>query len=119
MSIKKIVFFIFIVFSFFVINDLTHSIYSLWQKHDLIDRTRRTLGMEKKKNEELKEKLKDAGQQLFIEKEARNKLFLVKPGEGIVVVEPTVYMQASASSTIKPMEGLPNWKQWWETFFKM
>lgn len=117
MSIKKIVFFVFIVFSLFIINDLTHSIFNLWQKNDLLDRARRTLSLEKKKNDELKKRLKDTAQPQFIEKEARNKLFLVKPGEGIVVAGPTVYMQASPSSMVKPVEKRPNWKQWWEMFF--
>jgi cell division protein FtsB len=117
MSLKKIVFFVFIVFSLFIINDLSHSIYNLWQKNDLIDRARRTLNTEKKTNDELKSRLKEVGQPQFVEKEARNKLFLVKPGEGVVVVEPTVYMQASPSSMIKSMERESNWKQWWEMFF--
>lgn len=117
MPLKKIVFFVFIVFSLFIINDLTHSIYNLWQKHDLVDRARRTLNTEKKKNDELKERLKDVAQPQFVEKEARNKLFLVKPGEGIVVAGPTIYMQASGSSAEKPMDRQPNWKQWWEAFF--
>ncbi len=117
MPLKKIAFFIFIVFSLFIINDLTHSIYNLWQKRDLVDRARRTLNTEKKKNDELKIKLNDVAKPQFIEKEARDKLFLVKPGEGIVVVEPTVYMQASGSSAEKSMNKQPYWKQWWETFF--
>lgn len=118
MLIKKIVFFVFIAFFLFVINELTHSVYNLWKKHDLIDETRRTLIAEKKKNIELKKMLGEVGQQSFIEKEARNKLFLVKPGERIVVVEPTTFILASPSSKAKPIEGQPNWKQWWETFFK-
>lgn len=119
MPLKKIVFFVFIVFSLFIINDLAYSIYNLWQKHDLVDRARRTLSTEKKKNDELKIKLKEVAQPQFVEKEARDKLFLVKPGEGIVVVEPTLYMQASPSSAEKPMDSQPNWKQWWEAFFKI
>lgn len=117
MSLKKIVFFVFIVFSLFIINDLSHSIYNLWQKNDLIDRARRTLSTEKKKNDEIKNRLKDVAQPQFIEKEARDKLFLVKPGEGVVVALPTVYMQASGSSTEKSINSQSNWKQWWETFF--
>lgn len=116
MSLKKIVFFAFIVFSIFVINDLIHSIYNLWQKHDLVDQARRTLNAEKKKNVDLKHRLKEVEQPQFIEKEARDKLFLVKPGEGIVVVAPTVYIKAS-SYLQKKIDLRPNWKQWWETFF--
>lgn len=119
MPLKKIGFFIIVVFFLFIINDLMHSIYNLWQKHDLTDRARRTLSAEKKKNDELEEQLRDVTQPQFIEKEARDKLFLVKPGEGIVVIEPTVYMQASGSSEGKFKDKRPNWRQWWETFFRM
>lgn len=118
MPLKKIVFFVFIIASLFIINDLTHSIYNLWQKRDLVDRARRTLSTEKKKNDELKKKLNEVAQPQFIEREARDKLFLVKPGEGIVVVEPTVFMQATPSSAVKPTDKQPYWKQWWEAFFK-
>lgn len=117
MPLKKIVFFVFIVISLFIINDLTHSIYNLWQKRDLVDRARRTLSTEKKKNDELKRQLKEVAKPQFIEKEARDKLFLVKPGEGIVVIEPTVYIQASTSSEVLPMDRRPNWKKWREMFF--
>jgi cell division protein FtsB len=117
MPVKKIVFFVFIIFSLFIINDFLHSIYSLWQKSDLLDRAKRTLSTEKKKNIELKNQLKFVTQPQFIEEEARNKLFLVKPGEGIVVVAPTDYLQASDSTTVKPIDTRSNWRQWWETFF--
>ncbi len=116
MVIKKIVFFVVIIFSLFVINDLVHSIYNLWQKNDLIEKFELALGMEKKKNIEMKERLKVVTQPQFIEKEARNKLFMARPGEGIVVVAPTVYMQAK-STTKRHVDTRPNWQQWWETFF--
>lgn len=118
MALKKIVFLVFVVFCLFVINDLVNSIYNLWQKHDLLDRANRTLGAEKKRNVELKEKLKAAMQPQFVEKEARDKLFLVKPGEGVVMVEPTVYMQASASSKSKVEDMSSYWRQWREIFFE-
>lgn len=125
MAIKKIAFFAFIIFSLFAINGLVHSIYDLWQKHDLVDREKRTLTLEKQKNIELKKQLKDANKPQFIEKEARDKLFLVRPGEGIVVAVPTLYTKASPvsedtgqdGSFAKPKDKRPNWRQWWETFF--
>src|SRR3989344_7628924 len=98
MALKKIVFFIFIILSLFIINDFIHSIYNLWQKNDLVERAKQTLDTEKKKNIELKSRLKTVTAPQFVEEEARNKLFLVKHGEGIVVVAPTEYLQASSSA---------------------
>ncbi len=117
MSIKKIVFFGFIIFSFFVINDSLHSIYSLWQKHDLLDRAKRTLSVERKKNSGFKQQLGVVMAPHFIEEEARDKLFLVKPGEGIVVVAPTEYFHASLSVQHNSIERRANWQQWRDVFF--
>ena len=117
MPIKKIVFFSFIIFSLFVINDSVHSIYSLWKKHDLLDRAKRILSVEKEKNSGLKQQLEVVTVPHFVEEEARNKLFLVKPGEGIVVVAPTEYFHASSSASVKFIERRVNWQQWRDVFF--
>lgn len=117
MLIKKIVYFIFIVISLFIINELVHSIYGLWQKQSLIDESRQALNFEKKKNIDLKNRLKVVNQPQFIEQEARNKLFLVRPGEGIVVIAPTEYLKASRSAGEKSLDTRPNWLKWWEVFF--
>jgi cell division protein FtsB len=118
MSIKKIVFFGFIIFSFFVINDSLHSIYSLWQKYDMLDHARRSLSVEKKRNSEFKQQLDLVNAPHFIEEQARNKLFLVKPGEGIVVLAPTEYPSASSPALIKSIiDKRANWQKWWDVFF--
>ena len=116
MPIKKIVFFGFIIFSIFVINDSVHSIYSLWKKHDLLDRAKRTLSVERQENSELKQQLKVVTAPHFVEEIARNKLFLVKPGEGIVVA-PAEYFNASSSAPLKSIERRANWQQWRDVFF--
>lgn len=116
MPIKKIVFFGILIVSFFVINSLIHSIYSLWQKNDLIVKAKQNLEQEKKENTELKNKLADVKRPEFVEEEARNKLFLAKTGEGIIVI-PTDYLGASHSSREEHVDTRPNWKKWWDTFF--
>lgn len=118
MSIKKIVFFISIIFLLFVINDLSHSIYFLWQKSYLIDSAKHELAAEKKKNSDLKKSLEKVGMPQFVEEEARNKLFLVKPGEGIVVVAPTEYMPTPKQAEMKKKDMRPNWEKWRDLFWK-
>lgn len=116
MLIKKIVYFGFIIFALFIINDLVHSIFSLWQKSDMVALRQRELAIEKKKNEDLKKQIKSVHEPQFVEEEARNKLFMVKPGEGIVVVAPTEYLKPkSLKNSVREIR--PNWQQWWETFF--
>lgn len=116
MSLKKIVFFAIIIISLFVINSFIHSIYNLWQKNDLVVRAKQDLEKEKKENKELKRKLAEVKKPGFVEEEARNKLFLAKPGEGIVII-PTDVLSTSSSKTKKITDSRPNWQKWWELFF--
>lgn len=115
MSLKKIVFFAIIITSIFVINSFIRSIYNLGQKNDLVVKAKQELAKEKQENEELKKKLVIVKKSQFIEKEARNKLFLAKPGEGIIVI-PTDTLGASDSSKPKNLDLRPNWQQWIEFF---
>lgn len=117
MFIKKIVYFVFIIFALFIINDLFHSIFDLLQKNDLISRSKHELSVEEDKNKELKKKIKNVDMTSFVEEEARDKLFMVRPGEGIVVIAPTEYLKTKPSKQ-KNKETRPNWQQWWDTFFK-
>ncbi len=114
MPIKKILFFTIIIASVFIINNLVHSIYTLWQKQQLVDNARRELIREKEENQELKRRLSMARDPLFIEEEARNKLFLTKPGEGVIVI-PTEAIKASSGAIIKP-DTRQNWEKWRDTF---
>ncbi len=116
MPVKKIVFFIILIASVIIINNLVHSIYTLWQKKNLVVKAQLELEKEKQENQELKRKLAQVKQPQFVEKEARNKLFLAKPGEGVIVI-PTGAIKPSQSTQPKPKDTRPNWQKWWETFF--
>ncbi len=116
MSLKKIGFFIIIIVSVLIINNLVNSTYTLWQKKHLVEKTRLELESEKEKNKMLKKKLAQVNRQQFIEEEARNKLFLAKLGEQVIVI-PEKYLQATPSSRPQPKDTRPNWKKWWDVFF--
>lgn len=103
-----------IVVSLIIIYNLTTSIASLLKKQQLIDNAKRELAEEKKKNELLAEKLKKVGTDEFVEREARDKLYLVRPGEQVVML-PTntaVKHQKASKQVLKPA-----YQQWWELFF--
>lgn len=115
MSIKKIVFFIIIIISLLIINNFVHTIYNLWQKNDLVVKAKQNLEREKRENQELKNKLSEVKKKEFVEEEARNKLFLVKPGEAVLLVPDTI---ATANNDKKQIvEVKANWQKWWELFF--
>jgi len=116
MPYKKIAFFTIILILLLTINDLGHSIYSIWQKQDLIVQAQKNLDVEKRENQKLKKEITQVNQPQFIESEARNNLLLTKKGEGIVII-PSDKLIASPSPSPKPIDTRPNWQKWWNTFF--
>lgn len=101
-----------IVIFILVINGLAHSIYDLWSKRDILKEARNQLNAERLKNQKLKGELSFVQTKEFVEQEARNKLFLVKPNEKIVIVP-----LASQSAAQKKQEDIPNWQKWLNLFF--
>lgn len=94
-----------------IINGLAHSIYDLWKKRDVLTAAQKTLEQEKIKNQKLKRELSRVQTKEFIEEEARNKLFLAKPDEKIVVIP-----VASKSAVEKKAPPVPSWKKWLNLF---
>ena len=109
---KKAAFIITVIVLLLIINGLVHSIYDIWNKQDLLKQAQRELTKEEEKNQKLKAELSYVQTQKFIEEEARNKLFLVKPGEQQVLI-PNI---ASESSRVQEKQA-PNWQQWLNLFF--
>ena len=111
---KKILFIIAVVASTFIINNLVRSIYDLWGKRDLIVQAQKELEKEKMENRDLRSKLSKAQSSQFIEEEARNKLFLVKPGEEQVILPQDLL---SSTESAKKKDTRPNFRKWWDLFF--
>lgn len=114
---KRIVFFIALGILLIFIYNLSFSIYNLWQKRDVIARAQKELEKEKRENTELVKKYETARKPEFIEEEARNKLFLVKPGESEVILPELPSKISSSSSKASSEKNMPNWKKWWSLFF--
>ena len=115
MFVKKVVFFGIVVFLCFVINNLFQSLSVTWQKKDLVVKTKTELAKEKKKGEDLRKKIALVKRPDFTEAEARNKLFLVKPGEQVVMLPKGSL--GTAPGKPAPQDTRPNWRKWWELFF--
>lgn len=113
---KKVLFFIIVIASFFIIRNLVVSIYNLWQKQDLIVAAQKELEEAKKKNREYKAQASKVNSPQFVEEQARNKLFMVKPEESVIVISKDL-LSASRSASVKPKEVRANWQQWLELFF--
>ncbi len=109
---RKILFVVIVVILLVIINDLARSIYDIWQKKDFVTQAEKELSLQKEKNNKLKSELSYVQTTEFIEKEARDKLFMVKKGEQKVLI-PKEFENASG---IKK-DSDPNWRQWWNLFF--
>jgi cell division protein FtsB len=111
--VKKVLFFITILASLFIIKDLLYSIYTLWHKNDLLIVAQSELFRQRKENLKLKTQLSDAKRLDFIESEARNKLFMAKTGESVVILpQPSPTPAKQIQVTVQP-----NWQQWVNLFF--
>ena len=111
---KKITFIIIIVILLLVINGLLHSIWDIWQRKDVVLQAQNALSVEKQENQRLKSAFSYSQTQEFIEKEARNKLFMVKEGERKVLI-PKELEGGGGNLTVG--ENVPNWKKWRNLFF--
>lgn len=109
---KKFLFIVTIIISLIIINNLIRSIYDIWQKKDFVTSAERTLSFQKEENQRLKSALSYSKTHEFIEKEARDKLFMVKKGEQKVLLS-----KESESVATEKKANLPNWQQWWNLFF--
>lgn len=113
---RQTLYIISLFFCLFIIFNLCQSLYSLWQKQDLLVSAKKELYQEQKKNNKLKTQLDEVETPEFVEKEARNKLLYVKPGEKIVVFSDKLIVNEKETPTPTPPE--PNWKQWLNLFIK-
>ena len=114
---KKILFFIGTLIALFIINSLIQSIFSLTQKNTVVEEAKRNLEAQKAENTRLKKQLAEVKDPSFIEKEARNKLFLVKPGEQVVLIPSPSPMPTGAEKVAKKIIK-PHWVEWYEFFFR-
>jgi cell division protein FtsB len=111
---KKLVFIAIVIALIIVINNLIHSIYDLSKKQDFVTSAQKELEDEKMLNQKLKAQISIVQSKDFIEEEARNKLFMAKPGEQPVII-PSNLLQEEKEK--KPQDKLPNWQKWWDLFF--
>lgn len=107
-TVKKLSFLITIIICIVIINALARSIYDLWHKQDLVADAKEDLKREKQENLELKAQLAYVKSDEFIETEARDKLFMVKPGEAGVIVPENLIKVEEEKKEIR----LEPWQEW-------
>jgi cell division protein FtsB len=109
---KKLIPSLIIIFSLYLIVSLSREIFDLIQKEKIIGKEQLKLEELKVETQVLKEQLDYVQSEEFVEKEAREKLGMTKPGETVVILpEDFKEMVDQSQGVIEPKE-VPNWKQW-------
>jgi len=111
--IKKVLYYAAVALCLVIINNLAHSIYDLWQKQSVIAQYQAQLEAKEQQNKELKKDLAQAKTSQFLDQQARDKLFLTKPGEEQVIIPNDLLPHAKAVIATKPV---PTWQQWVNLF---
>ena len=104
--------FIFYLACIVAVFNLTRSIISVINKRDVVRQTEEMRLEAQRENDELRRKLAESQTAEFIERQARNKLGLVKEGETVVIIEKP---EAGANQLGVALE--TNWRLWWRLFF--
>ncbi len=111
---KKVLYIFTVIVLSIIISNLLHSIYDLWHKQDLITTATKQLDAEKLKNAKLKGELSYVKTQQFVDETARNKLFLIKPGEQQVLISKDLLKLNTGD---QKKSNLSNWQKWLNLFF--
>ena len=82
-----------------------------------VDQAKQDLVELKAQNQDLKKKLTEVSSNEFVEKEARDKLNLQKPGE-VVVLMPKNDQEMAQEDQVAAEKPLSNPEKWWKLFFE-
>lgn len=112
------------IISLIILVTIPRSIMSLWGKYDIVAEREKELVRQRKRNAKLKAEFGYVQSQEFIEREAREKLGMVREGEQIVLLPKSqTRLPDGQVSTINDQieqvkeEQIPKWKRWWRLFF--
>lgn len=91
---------------------LSGSVWRLWKAGERIEQAEQEVKNQEAENQNLKKRLAEVQSPEFIEKEAREKLGLGRPGEEIVVLP-----EVPVAPSMPAVDG-PNWRKWWRVYVR-
>ena len=105
--------------SVFMIISLSRSVVDLWERRKIVKEEQIRLAQIEKKHDALTKKLEMVQTPAFVEKEARERLGMAKPGETVIIMDTNTYSEHSQPGSLSadPSTQTPNWKRWWGVFF--
>lgn len=101
-------FYLILILGFLIAVSLVYSLFKFNTTRERVAKIKREYADLKIQEEELLQREKEVESSTFIEKEARNKLGMSRPGERVIVISSSV--QEDKTSQI--LNSQPNWKKW-------
>lgn len=103
--------------SLVLIVALSGSLFDLWHRRDVVQERKDALQKVEEEHARLLKDLAEATSSAFIEKQAREKLGLVKEGETVVLMDDSEKFKVQSVKSEDGSTNLPNWKRWMRLFF--
>lgn len=101
-----------------LVFNLSRNLLRLWRAGDRLRQAKEKLAAVKTENLKLKEEQRFLESDFFIEEQIRDKLNLVKLGEAVVILPPTLSdKQAESLKSNDEEVSLPVWRQWLALFW--
>lgn len=113
---KRIILWVFLSLNTILIIGSAKSIYELWHKRDIVVEREAVLSRLEAENRQLKTDLEESLTDEFVEREARDKLGLARPGDTVVLVERIQTATDGSALAGEPREP-PTFTVWWKLFF--
>lgn len=111
---KKLLLIFAISFGVFFTLSVMKKMWSIYKASGRLAREQAIVTQLENENKDLQQKITRAKSREFIEKEARDKLNLAKPGETVLVLP---QVESTQTATIVYANDAPNWQKWWKLFF--
>jgi cell division protein DivIC len=114
---NKPAFLLLLVVALIITYNLIGQIFQTLKSGERLKTATDTLITLENRNKQLKEQLKEAKSKEYIEREARDKLGLVREGETMVVIPDEKLNSVLGISKTESQPRLPNWQGWLNLFF--
>ncbi len=91
-----------------------------WQSRQRLVNLESDLAETRRENEELNKEVRQRGELNYVEKEARDRLNMVKKGEHLVILPKPkeVLGDMTQNLSLEAVEPVPVWRQWFNLIFK-
>lgn len=116
--VKKIALISGLILALVIFYNLSKQLYDSLEVSRRLDREAENLTNLQKRNVELKGKLEEVGSLSFVEREARDKLGLVREGETMVIIPPSEIDKILGAQKEVEKIVLPYWQGWLKLFIR-